>query len=406
MNVPLTVFFAVVFAAYFSIQAYLFARGWRALACHRSWRIAYAALFWFAALAFIAGRNLENVAVTGISTVLVWVGALWFALMYYLFLGTLAVDVGAILLRRLRLLPVAWTNDWPRVRFRAAVALLSASVILVAWGHWNALRPEVVTMEVSMPAKPGSPSRLRAVVASDWHLGTLVTQQRVKGWVEAINALEPDLVLLPGDVIDEDLPPVIENNLGDFLRNLRAPLGVYAVTGNHEYIGGVEAAVRYLEDHGVRVLRDEAVPVAGGAFWLVGREDAGIARLRSEGRTPLRKILQGVPPGAPVVVMDHRPVAMAEAAAEGAAVQVSGHTHDGQLWPNKYLVRALLGVSSGPAVVGMMPAYVLPGLGTWGPPARVGNRPQILVLNLNFNLPSEPGEHPSPSLWNQRAPQR
>ena len=392
MNVPLTVFFAVVFAAYFSIQAFLFTRGWRALACHRNWRVTYAVVFWFAALAFVAGRNLENIAVTGVSTALVWIGAFWFALMYYLFLGTVALDIAGSFARRLRLLPASWNENRPRVRFQAAVAVVSVSVLVVAWGHWNALHPEVVQMEVSLSASAASPPRLRAVVASDWHLGTLVTQRRIKEWVDMINHLDPDIIFLPGDVIDEDLPPVIDNNLGDFLRNLRAPLGVYAVTGNHEFIGGVEEAVRYLEDHGIRVLRDEAVPVAGGMFWLAGRDDAGVARLRGSGRAPLRKVLREVPTGAPVVVMDHRPVAMGEAAAEGAAVQVSGHTHDGQLWPNKYLVRHLLGVSSGPALIGGMHAYILPGLGTWGPPVRVGNRPQILVLTLNFDrLPEETG---------------
>lgn len=392
MNVPLTVFFAVVFAAYFSIQAFLFTRGWRALACHRNWRVTYAVVFWFAALAFVAGRNLENIAVTGVSTALVWIGAFWFALMYYLFLGTVALDIAGSFARRLRLLPASWNENRPRVRFQAAVAVVSVSVLVVAWGHWNALHPEVVQMEVSLSASAASPPRLRAVVASDWHLGTLVTQRRIKEWVDMINHLDPDIIFLPGDVIDEDLPPVIDNNLGDFLRNLRAPLGVYAVTGNHEFIGGVEEAVRYLEDHGIRVLRDEAVPVAGGMFWLAGRDDAGVARLRGSGRAPLRKVLREVPTGAPAVVMDHRPVAMGEAAAEGAAVQVSGHTHDGQLWPNKYLVRHLLGVSSGPALIGGMHAYILPGLGTWGPPVRVGNRPQILVLTLNFDrLPEETG---------------
>lgn len=387
MNVPLPVFFAVVFAAYFSIQAYLFVRGWQALACHRSWRGAYAVIFWIAALAFVVGRNLENIAVTPLSTVLVWIGAFWFALMYYLFIGTLALDVLAGIAKVLRLLPPAWSTARPKVRFRAAVAVVSASSLVVAWGHWNATHPEVVTMEVTVPASGGSPSHVRAVVASDWHLGTLVTQRRIKDWVEAINALNPDLVLLPGDVIDEDLPPVIQNNLGDFLRHLRAPLGVYAVTGNHEYIGSVEAAFRYLQDHGVRVLRDEVVPVGGAGLWLAGREDAGIARLRSTGRTPLREIIRGVPPGAAIVVMDHRPTDLAEASEEGAVVQVSGHTHDGQLWPNKYLVRALFGMSSGPATIGKMRAYILPGLGTWGPPVRVGNRPQILVLELNFESP-------------------
>ena len=388
MRPSFLLFFAVVFTVYFTVQLYLFVRGWQALAWRPSWRKIYAPSFWFLALAFVAGRNLENVAVSPWSTALVWIGAFWFALMYYLFLGTLGLEISGRLLRRMGRLPAAWLAAWPRTKFRAAGLLLLAASLLVAWGHWNALHPKVVKMDVSLPSVPGAPGQLRVAVAADWHLGTLVTQARVRGWVETINALQPDVVLLPGDVIDEDLPPVVENNLGEFLRELRAPLGVYAVTGNHEYIGGVEAAVDYLTEHNVVVLRDRAVPLAGGAVWLAGREDASIARFRRRQRAPLREILLGVPAGAPVVVMDHQPVALAEAAAAGAAVQVSGHTHDGQLWPNKYLVRAIFGHSSGAGRQGGMPFYVLPGLGTWGPPVRVGNRPEILELTLKFDAPA------------------
>lgn len=387
MRPSFLIFFAVVFTVYFSIQAYLFVRGWQALGWKPRSRKLYAVVFWFLALAFVAGRNLENIDVSPWSTALVWVGAFWFALMYYLFLGTLGVDVFGRILRWMRWLPVSWLDAWPRTKFYAAVVVLAFSSLLVAWGHWNALHPKIVKMEVDLPAVPGAPEELRVVVASDWHLGTLVTQSRVRGWVDSINALRPDLILLPGDVIDEDLPPVIENNLGDYLRELRAPLGVFAVTGNHEYIGGIGGAVDYLEDHGVVMLRDRAVPLAGGAFWLAGREDVSISRFRGVQRAPLREILLGVPSGVPVVVMDHQPVALSEAADLGADLLVSGHTHDGQLWPNRYLVRAIFGISSGRGEAKGMPFYVLPGLGTWGPPVRIGNRPEILDLKLKFVRP-------------------
>jgi predicted MPP superfamily phosphohydrolase len=383
------IFFAVVFTVYFSVQAYLFLRGWQALAWKPGWRWPFAVLFWFAALAFLAGRNLENFAVTSWSSSLIWIGAFWFALMFYLFIGSLVIDLGGRVLRHARWLPSSWVECWPRTKFRAAVLLFVTVGLLVAWGYGNALHPKIVPLTVTLPYQTGAPEKLRVAVASDWHLGTLVTQDRVRSWVDAINKLTPDMILLPGDVIDEDLPPVVENNLGEFLRDLRAPLGVFAVTGNHEYIGGVEAAVRYLEEHNVRVLRDEAVPLAGGALWLAGREDVSVRRFKGEARRPLREILWSVPSGVPVVVMDHQPVSLAEAEALGVALQVSGHTHDGQLWPNTYLVRALFGFSSGYAARRKMGVYVLPGLGTWGPPVRVGNRPEILDLTLRFGRAPE-----------------
>ncbi len=389
MRPSFLLFFTLVFAGYFAIQIFLFVRGWQALAWRPRWRGWYAAVFWFAALAFLAGRNLENLAVTPWSTALVWIGAFWFALMYYLLLIGLLVEIAGRLLRRLRFLPPAWLAAWPRTKFFAAVGVLAVVAVIVAWGHWNAVHPKITRLELTLPRVPGAPEQVRVVVASDLHLGTLVTQARVRGWVDTINALKPDLILLPGDVIDEDLPPVVENNLGEFLRELRAPLGVYAVTGNHEYIGGVDAAVEYLENHGIEMLRDRVVPLAGGAFWLAGREDASIGRFRGERRAPLRKIIDPVPAGVPFVVMDHQPVALAEAAAAGAALQVSGHTHDGQLWPNKYIVRALFGFSSGLGLVDQMAVYISPGLGTWGPPVRVGNRAEILDLTLRFQEPDQ-----------------
>lgn len=387
MRPSFLIFFAVVFTAYFAIQAYLFIRGWQAVRWFPRWRWAYAGAFWFLALAFVAGRMLENVAVTPWSTALIWAGAFWFAMMYYLFLGTLVLDFGGRFLRRKRWLPRSWLVHWGQTKFLAAVSLVSVVAIVVAWGHWNARNPEIVRASVSLPRMPGAPESLRVAVASDLHLGTLVTQERVRGWVEMINELEPDLIILPGDIIDEDLPPVVEHNLGEPLRSLRARFGVYAVTGNHEYIGGVDEAVSYLENHGITVLRDRAVPVAGGAFWLAGREDANSVRFGGRPRVALADILLSVPRGAPLVVADHQPVAAGEAAAAGAHLQLSGHTHDGQLWPNKYILMAMHGFSSGIGILDGMPLVVSPGLGTWGPPVRVGNRPQILDLTLQFERP-------------------
>lgn len=387
MRSSFLVFFLVVFAAYFAINTYLFIRGWQALSVFARWRWLYAAVFWFVVLAFVAGRNLENIAFTPWSSAMIWIGAFWFAFMYYLFLGTLVLDFGGRLLRHKRWLPRAWLVRWGRTKFVAAVSLLSVVAVLVSWGHWNARNPKVVRTEVSLPQMGGAPRQLRVAVASDLHLGTLVSQERAWGWVEMINSLEPDIVILPGDIIDEDLTPVVEQDLGNALRGLRAPLGVYAVTGNHEYIGGVADAVDYLEDHGVTVLRDRAEPVAGGALWLVGREDVSIARFTGRPRLPLAEVMQRVPKGAPVVVVDHQPVAPGEAVAAGAHVQLSGHTHDGQLWPNKYILKAMHGFSSGIGLFDGMPLVVSPGLGTWGPPVRVGNRPEILDLTLKFDRP-------------------
>jgi predicted MPP superfamily phosphohydrolase len=182
--------------------------------------------------------------------------------------------------------------------------------------------------------------------------------------------------------VDEDLAPVLRQNLGETLRKLRARYGVLAVTGNHEYIGGVEEAVRYLRDHGVTMLRDSAVQLDNGVT-IVGREDRSITQFTHGVRRPLRDIMAGVDTSMPVILLDHQPFGLNEARENGVDVQLSGHTHHGQLWPLNLITNALYEVSWGMKQVNGSVVYVSSGLGTWGPPVRLGNRPEIVVLTLS-----------------------
>ena len=121
-----------------------------------------------------------------------------------------------------------------------------------------------------------------------------------------INSLEPDIIILDGDIVDEDLAPVIQQNLGDSLKALKAKLGVWAITGNHEYIGGVVPAVKYLTEHNIQFIRDSAILV-DSRFWLVGREDRDKQRFTGQPRKPLEELMKEVDLSYPVIVLDHQP---------------------------------------------------------------------------------------------------
>jgi len=201
--------------------------------------------------------------------------------------------------------------------------------------------------------------------------------------VDMVHVIRPDIVLLCGDIVDEDLGPVIENNLGEMLRSIRSRYGTYAVTGNHEYIGGVDAACRYLSDHGVKLLRDEAVLI-DGSFYLVGREDRSIRQFTGMTRRPLWSIMKGVDRSLPVIMMDHQPLRLSSAVENGVDLQVSGHTHHGQLWPANIVTGLIYEVSRGFKKIGGTSFYVSCGFGTWGPPARLGNRPEVVHIYVRF----------------------
>jgi predicted MPP superfamily phosphohydrolase len=264
-------------------------------------------------------------------------------------------------------------------------ALLTSGVgIVVALGAWNAARPRLKNLRLHIAKDGRQLPSIRIAVASDIHLGTIVSTRRLKRIVGMINELQPDLVLLPGDVVDEDLAPVIRYNLGETLRTIKARYGVIAITGNHEYIGGVEAAVRYLQEHGMVVLRDNAVLIAN-SLYIIGREDRSIGQFAGGRRIPLADLMKDVDRSFPLILMDHQPFHLEEAEQAGVDMQLSGHTHHGQLWPFNYITNKVYEVSWGYKQKGNTHIYVSCGVGTWGPPVRTGNRPEILMIELTFD---------------------
>jgi uncharacterized protein len=220
-------------------------------------------------------------------------------------------------------------------------------------------------------------------MVSDIHMGSLTPKNRITRMAGKINSLNPDIIVLAGDMLDEDVGPVIKRDLGSALKNLSAPLGVYGITGNHEYIGGVDEAAKYLTDHGIELIRDSVVRI-NDSFYLAGREDLSIETFAGKKRKSVEDLLKLAGDDLPVILMDHQPFNLDRSAAAGADLQLSGHTHHGQLWPLNFITRSIFPISRGHGEVNGMQVYVSNGIGTWGPPMRLGSRPEIVNLKIKF----------------------
>jgi len=376
-------FFAVFFSVYGLVNYYIFIRGWEAIPPGSPLRIWYLVLFLFLALAFIAGRFLERVWYSFVSETLVWVGSFWLAAMLYFFLAVCALDLIRVVNHFFPFLGALFTADYALLKLRTAWTVLAVVALVIFAGRLNALSVRVRTIELSIAKKPLGVDSLSVVSASDIHLGSIIGRSRLRKIVDQVNALKPDLILLPGDIVDEDLGPVIRENLGEMLRSLKARLGVYAVTGNHEYIGGAEEAVAYLRDHGITVLRDSVAKIDSGLY-VIGREDRSSTQFGGKKRKALAEIMSQVDRSCVLLLMDHQPFHLEEGEKEGIDVQLSGHTHHGQLWPLNYITEAVYELSWGYVRKGSTHVVVSSGVGTWGPPVRTGNRPEIVLLKLRF----------------------
>lgn len=372
------IFFSIVLSVYGLVNFYIFFKGWQALPATSEIRLYYSAGFFLAASSFIAGRVLERKALSWFSETLTWIGSFWLAWMLYAFLFLVLIDAVRFANSFFYFVPGQFmTSLWI-----PGAAALSAFLIVIA-GHINARTPRLKKLELNIDKKSSVSDKLTIVVASDIHLGTIIGRSRIDKIVDVINALDPDLVLLPGDVVDEDLAPVIKENLGESLRNIKSRLGVFSITGNHEFIGGAEAATQYLTEHGITVLRDECVRIKE-SFYLVGREDRSVISFSRRQRKTLEELTRNLDRTLPIIMMDHQPFHLDEAEANGIDLQLSGHTHHGQLWPFNFITKRIFEVSWGYKKKGATHIYVSSGVGTWGPPVRTGNRPEIVQIEVNF----------------------
>lgn len=371
---------------YIVLCAYVCLRGMQALPQIRWLRMCWVVCIAVLGIAFIAGMPLREMSIGGFP-IGAWfrtLGVTWVVSLPYWLIAVVTLDVIRLTDKRWHYLP-AWIGEhYPLAKlilFGATIAIVAGIFVV---GYYRFSNPVVTPLAIKID-KPlggqyaGSGKVLRIAVASDLHLGDVIGRARARDYVTRINALQPNIILLPGDVIDRSVDVLINQNMGAELEKLHAPLGVFAVLGNHEKYANAKRSLDFLEKHGIRVLYDEAIPLANGAFTLAGRADHSI-----KPRKTLDEILAGVDRARPIILMDHQPRALELSQAAGVDLQFSGHTHAGQIWPVTWIVRFMYEIPYGYARKGDFQVYVTSGLGLWGFPARIGSKSELLDVTVEF----------------------
>jgi len=381
-NIQFIIFFSIVITVYGLLSFYIYSKGLQAFPHGSPARLYFKIVFVFLSVSYIIARFLERIWLSSLSDIFTWIGSFWLAAFFYLLLIVITIDLLRLVNYNIPFLPEsAKSLEFKKIVFWSSVGLVSLLLLL---GFINALMPRIKTLNLTIDKQVEGMQELKIAFASDIHLGTLIGPRRTNKIIQRINELKPDLILLGGDIVDEDLGPVIRNNLGDSLKKLTAPLGVIGITGNHEYIGGAEPAVKYLEEHGIVMVRDTFLQI-DNTFYIVGREDRDSPRFAGTGRKEMSEVMNGIDHSKPIILLDHQPFELDEKEKLGVDLTLSGHTHHGQMWPLNYITKAIYEVSWGYKKKGNTHVYVSSGVGGWGPPVRIGNRPEIVLLNIKFN---------------------
>ncbi len=387
MKASYAMFFAVLILAYSAINLYVGYRGWQALS---AWlpnigSCLYVALFLTISLSYPIGRLATGPFPGSFTTGLQIIGSYWMGALYYLLFTLIFID----LIRLLDWIFAFIPDNLKNTSLVGAIVTVSIGMLLF-YGAWNARHPRVVTYDLEIPKAAGVIDSLNIVAVSDIHLGTIVHNGRLSKMVKTINSLHPDIVLLPGDIIDENIKPFIEQNMPNTFQKIESRYGLYAVLGNHEHIGGhVDVTVGHLEEASINVLRDRTILITD-SFYIAGRDENWNPGNRGGTRAPLSELLHQTDRSKPIILMDHQPLHLDEAAEQGIDLQISGHTHLGQLFPNQFITRRIFEIDHGYLQKGSLQVIVSSGFGTWGPPIRVGNTPEIVQIKVKFTGPKLP----------------
>jgi predicted MPP superfamily phosphohydrolase len=375
----LLLFLSVFSAIVLSIHYYVWTRLVRNADWPEPWgKVLTIAIFALAALVPLVFLTMRS-SPRAFSIPLSWVVYTWLGFLFYLFMFSILGDVVRVMMSLAGALP----REPERRRFMSqaiAAGVCAAAGMTGIWGLLNVAGGfKVKCLRIPLAKLPESASGYSIVQITDVHAGPTIGRKFVESVVRETNALEPDLIVITGDLVDgtvEHLREIVEP-----LRDLKARDGVFFVTGNHEYYSGADEWITHLQTLGIRVLRNERVDVRG-LFDLAGVDDANAKGLLPHHGQDVERAVEGRDASRALVLLAHQPKTLKHAVKAGVDLQLSGHVHGGQMAPFNWLTHIDQPFVSGLHQVGKTWIYVSAGTGYWGPPMRVGTRSEITRIEL------------------------
>jgi predicted MPP superfamily phosphohydrolase len=373
------VFFSVVTSLYGAAHYYLYSWFVRVAAPPQRQRRILLYLFIYLVASFPISKILGWHNFNALIYLLTFIASVWMGLAFYFFLLALGSDLVINFFKIIRLNPKVFSK---RSLFcnRLLVACIAGSVSIIGGFALQEARDLGVTrLEIPLRGLPSELDGFSIVQISDVHYGMLTRNRELSSLVERVNNLQPDIVVITGDLVDESVSHMEKMKVP--LSRLKSRHGILAITGNHEYYAGVGRAVAIMKGVNIRVLRN-AVQVLPGGLQILGIDDPTGYRRMGEAEPDFDRLVSGLDHEKPSILLYHQPILFAKAASLGIGLQLSGHTHGGQLFPIRYLSKMIYPLTPGLHQSGDSYLYVSWGAGTWGPPMRLKAFPELVHIRL------------------------
>jgi predicted MPP superfamily phosphohydrolase len=349
---------------------YVFARLWFMIP-HPAGRVIMLVLGIIALLSPFLNMLLGDYVPQSVASFVYRIGFSWIEIFLYLLLVLVLVDI--VRLTRLFPLDAIFSGSW--IGFTALASLM---VLCFTFGYFNYRNKKKVELSLHINKEGGGVHSLKIVGISDLHLGYGIGKKEFESWLPLINDENPDIVLIAGDLVDSNTHPLFAYNFAESVKKIRAKYGVYAVLGNHEYIGNAVKSTQFLQSAGITLLQD-SVALIDDLFYLAGRDDRSNPKRQS-----VEELIASVDKAKPIVMLDHQPVNLEETVRNHIDLQFSGHTHNGQVWPLSWVIGRLFEHAYGYLKKDDTHIYVTSGLGIWGGKFRIGSQSEYVVIHLTF----------------------
>ena len=380
----MSLFFIVFFALYTLINSYVFIRGWQALSYVPFLRPLFVLAFLVFSFSYIFVKIFAEKLPAYIHDPLLWLGSFWFAFLLYFVLFLFLIDLTRLADNFFHFLSASLRDPSPLTKLYTGIIVCSTVLLIVIAGFINRSNFKIKTLELNLPKKESILNELNVVMFSDLHLSPINNEKFLGNIIDKVNSLNPDIVLLPGDIVDDNAAILRRNNIGGSFRKLNPKYGVIACTGNHEFINNADSAVKFMEEFRIKVLRDSALNI-DNAFYVIGREDMSGNNFSGKRRKTLSNLLTTESENLPRILLDHTPVQLNDAVKNNIDLQLSGHTHNGQMFPLNFITKMVYDVSWGYLKKELTQFYVSSGVGTWGPPVKIASDAEIVNIKIKFN---------------------
>ena len=358
-------FIIVALSVMLVMQGYVSWHVWRVLPLSTPVKVIILLLMLAALACMVLQFKSDNLPLP-VATAMYEIGNSWMVIAFYLLMAFLLLDIG----RLVHLVPASWLKD------NAVTSIVLTGLMLTTFIAGNIHYHNKQRQEINLSTDKPLERPLKIVMLSDLHAGYHNRRAEVGRWVDLVNAENADLILIAGDIIDGKMRPLEAQGTAKEFQRLNAP--TFVCLGNHEYIAGIDKSLALLKETSVNVLRDNVTTIDG--VTIVGRDDRSNRRRKS-----VAQLMEGVNRDNYIIMLDHQPYHLEDAEQNGVDLQLSGHTHRGQVWPLNWVTRKMYECDYGQWRRGNTDYYVSSGMGLWGGKFRIGTDSEYAVITVTPN---------------------